>query len=276
MAVTQTDSNGLLKFMNTAASNIQVAFGRPSKSKKVNHRKYLEKRLQPKGPKTTKKSKVAPGPLPCSRQPIAGLTSSFPSNATHLYTESSTNEYDQLYRLVSQPSVFPPCSTAAVAAVPNTFAYSRPPSVHDETRDPEIDSLLSELTDSPQCSLYGDSSSAGSSRGSLTSNVCSSANLSLENTLVTPSDYYVLSPSDLSDFDESNYSSPRNLSPVNAYYPNVSPSPPSTYFHHNLTASYDCIPTGSSSAVTLDRPHGLSLPYNPSITELIAELVSTP
>ncbi len=271
----QTDSNELLKFMNTATSNIQVALGRPCKNKRVNHRNYLKKRLQNGGPKTTKKPKVTPAHS--NRQPIAGLTpSSFP-----IYTESSKNEYDQFYQLFSQPSVF------THATVPqhttNTIAYSRPPSVQEELCDPEIESLLSEFgAESPsQCSLYGDSASTGSSRsGSLVcSSMCSSTQLSLEN-MVVPNDYYVLSPpSDFSDFDESNYSSPRNLSPVNnnnSYYTNVSPSPPVTYYHHNLTASYDCIPTGSSSAVTLDRPNGLSLPYNPSITELIAELVSTP
>lgn len=275
-----SNSNDLLKFMNTATSNIQEALGRSTKSKKVNHRKYLEKRLH-RGPRTVKKSKPTPVSISaiCNRQPVAELIA-VASNATTQQQYMQQNEYDQLYQLVTQPAAFP--------STPTTFAaYSRPPSAHEaDLCDPEIESLLSEFVDSPsQCSLYGDSSSAGgsSSRGSLVSGMCSSTSLSMENTLITPSDCYVLSPpSDFSDFDESNYSSPRNPSPISAYHPPPSVSPPvatttgSMYYHRNLTATYDCIPTSSTSAVSHDRPNGLAVPYNPSISELLAELISTP
>ena len=266
-------SNELLKFMNTTTSNIQEALGRSTtKTKKVNHRKYLEKRLQNRGPRQAKNDKKAKL-TSSSRQPIAGGIS---SSGARCLKQSITNEYDQLYQIVSQPST--------VFSSTSQLTYSRPPSVHDihdageaalaaASCDPEIESLLSEFgVDSPsQCSLYSDSYSRGtSSRGSLVSSMCSSTSLSLDHGNTVTGDWYAYSPpSDFSDFEDS---SPPNSSP--AYYPAVSPSPPAMYYHQNLTASYDCIPT--TGPLALERPNGLNLPYNPSITELIAELVSTP
>ena len=269
------DSNDLLKFMNTTTSNIQEALGRQAKGKKVNHRKYIQKHLNQRGPRSTKKSKPSSNSSSmCGIQPIARIMStpiSLVTDSTRQCAQSNQNEYDQLFQLVSQAPVYPIESPPVI--------YSRPSSVQEEPHyDPEIESLLSEFgVESPsQNSLYGDCSSAASRRGSFT---CVGSASTLDNsTLVSTNDGYVLSPpSEFSDFDESNYSSPQNPSPVNSYYPSVSPSPPgSSCYHHNLTASYDCFPTVSTSAVP-SRPNGISIPFsvNPSLNELLG-LVSTP
>jgi len=298
-------SNELLKFMTTTTSNIQEALGRSTKTKKVNHRKYLEKRLQNRGPrqvKNEKKSKLTTttsnAVLYSNRQPVAGLlpaaaptASQQQSRIVSSFVKQSQlpNEYDQLYSIVSSPPLFP--------------ANNSPSSSHGDVAataaccDPEIESLLSEFgVESPsQCSLYSETHSraTSSSRGSLVGSMCGSSRTSPlqgadPSTMVTMTtggtDWYAYSPpSDFSDFEDS---SPPNSSPAAAqqYYPTpvVSPSPPMSYYQQNLVASYDCIP--SAGAVTtltdplvIDSRPGLSLPYsNPSITELIAELVSTP
>lgn len=286
----RNNSNELLKFMSTTTSSLQEALERSrTKPKKVNHRKYLEKRLQ-KGPRSTKKPKPTANTASnvislCGRQPVAGLTADRAPNATQVSQQYIQNEYDHLYQIVSSPSVFPTSSSN------HSFAHSRPPTPYD----PEIESLLSEFADSPsQSSLYGDSTSRGGSRGSLVSSMCSSTSFSMENSLITQSESYV---SDFSDFDESNYSSPINPSPINACYSTLSPpspsrnpspvnpgyrtvspaSPPDMFYCHNLSATYDCIPTSSTFAVDR-RPDGGLLPYNPSLTDIIdlVELVSTP
>lgn len=261
----QNDSNGLLKFMTNATSSIQEAMGRSAKTKKVNHRKYLEKRIQG-GPKKTKKPKTAIS-MYNTRQPIATLV---PKQSSQSYIQTLENEYDQLFELVSPPSIFRSPKTSR-------NSYAPPQNNRDDyQQQQEIETILSEFeADSPLQSLYSDSTSA---RNSIDTTVCPSTNFSMENTLVTFNDGYVYSPSDdISDFDESNYSSPRNPSPV--YHSNVSPTPPEMYQqHHNLTATYDYIPTTGTSYASIipDRPSCLSLAsYNASITDIL-ELVSTP
>lgn len=244
--------------------------GRQAKTKKVNHRKYLEKRLQ-KGPKKTKKPKTPANALSMynSRQPIA--TFGQKQRSQSYFQALENNEYDQLFDLVSPPSVFrsPKSSTNSSYAPPQTIR-------DDYQQQQEIETILSEFeADSPQQSLYSDHAST---RGSIDTGICSSTSFSMENTLVTFNDGYVYSPSDdISDFDESNYSSPSNPSPI--YHNTVSPTPPEMYQQprQSLTATYDYT-TGTSFASIPDRPSCLSLAsYNASITDILELVaVSTP
>ena len=260
MAQQNSDSNQLLRFMNTATTNIQEALGRPGKGKKVNHRKYIQKRLQP-CKKCPRKTKAQLTTIP-GRQPVATMLGSFqPSSSSSWATPTqqctTPNEYDELFQLVSQPVPFSP----------PTLYNSRPTSAQ-EGFDPEIENLLSEFgLESPsQVSHYTDSSD--SRKGSLVS----LSSQVPESVMVTSHDYLPFSPhSDFSDLDDS----PRNSSPVCIYSHNPSPSPPEYFYHqHITTASCEFLPTGSTSAVPV-RPIGLDLPFTPSITEIL-ELVSTP
>lgn len=250
------DSNQLLRFMTTATSNIQEALNRQAKAKKVNHRKYIQKRLQ-RGAKQTKKPKPqihsnAITNTFVGRQPVATMPV-IPSSS-YWTPSTANNDYDELLRLVSLPSTMS-------SSCPPSLTCSRPSSCQEQC-DPEIDSLLSEFgLDSPsQCSHYSDSAMVVNQRGSNWD-------------LLGPTSVECLpfSPlSEFSDFDDSTHSSPRNPSPVCTYYP-TNQSPSSYYQQHVATASCEWLPPTCGPSVAPLPPS--VLPLTPSLTEIL-ELVT--
>lgn len=244
------DSNQLLRFMNEATFNIQEALSRQSNGKKVNHRKFIQKRLQ-RGGKTNKKAKqvtatsrphAAPGHQTTNatnRQPVAVLPP-----PTSYWSTLPPTDVQQVYQSV------PTCSNYAYSPYSNSRSQSL-------DYDPEIESLLCEFgLDSP--SQYSDTAADASRSGSV-------ATTTWDSYLPTTSP-----PSDFSDIDDSAYSSPRNPSPV--CYSNHQ-SPP---FFHQQVATGSCewhqsVPPVVSCPSSSLPPNYLS--FNAAITPSLNEIL---
>ena len=236
MSKSSNDSNQLLRFMNEATSNIQVALSRQGNGKKVNHRKFIQKRLQrnvntrslpAKKSKPTSANTATAGTLSANhvmsnpaitRQPVATLPSTTPA-----YWQLSEQ---QIYHQPI-PSTTVPSSIYQSSYTDSPF-YSASLS---QDYDPEIDSLLYEFgLDSP--SHHSDIAvenrvSSAISQGSTTSSTAWEVPC-----------YQSTSPlSDFSDIEDSTYSaysSPRNPSPV-CYSNSSSPQ----FCHQVATGSYE-------------------------------------
>lgn len=241
-------NNSLLSFMSEATTNLQQALSKQGKAKKVNHRKYITKRLQngTKGTRgTSNKSKtqqqqkaaapavqpsLSASSLPSWEPPAVADLPAFPSY--DFYQSPPSNGY------TATPYPSPPTTTAT----------------HQEF-DPDLEELLTEIgLESPShSSQYSCVSSPSSlTRGSAVCQAPSSSGHGYNN--FVPSDILENLPSDFSDIDES-YPSSRSVSPT--YY---SPSPLCT--NHQLYGSYEWLPI---PAVPTQPP----VPASPSLHELL-------
>lgn len=264
------DSNQLLHFLTTATSNLQEALSKPSNSKKVNHRKYIQKRLQKRDTKVTRKTKAQPS----STAPVAMTTTVRPQPVATMPLQSMSRQTvtnsscKQLYHHLptSSSSSSPPLTSS------HSLSYSRPPSC-PQTYDPEFESLLSEIfIDSP--SRYSDSTI--DHRQHSLSRQPSLNNLNWETYL--PSDFIPSPPSDFSDVDveDSAHSSPRNPSPV--YYHSV--PDPTCYQQRVATASCEWLPSstncGPFSSTTIFPSSLLNVPTlaPSSLNEILEQLVT--
>ena len=248
------DSNQLLHFLTAATSSLQNALSQPSNGKKVNHRKYIQKRLQrntssgaklrktatktatttPSAPVTT-----ATGPRP---QPVATAAATFAQQPVYWQQPAPvpptmTSAYEQYYLTPSSSPLVTSSLPSAYSSPAYSASYSRPPSCplpppHSE--EDELENLLTEI---------GLSSSSDSNINMLMSHpphTVSHPSVTMATTATAPQppssslsttslEAYLPSDSPLSDFSDiddsvcSAYSSPRNPSPV--CYPPTAPSP---------------------------------------------------
>ena len=195
---TSNDSNQLLQFVNTASTNIQARMQEAlkGKAKKVNHRKYIQKRLQngkPSRKTATSKLPTTQTTSQVGRQPIASFSS------------ITVSDCERLCQYVPSPK-----------PLANTRQGSQ------EQYDPEIDSILSEMGMYPDLSM--DSPSQSSLYSDTTDEVCRTFSNASSGSLPQIPDYYAFSPNSdfsYSDVDDSAYSSPRNASPICGYSPPV-------------------------------------------------------
>ena len=237
-------NNSLLSFMSEATTNLQQALSKQGKAKKVNHRKYINKRLQHSG-KNSRVSSSKPKPqrasAPCAGQSTVGLPSWEPSCVADI-PPFSTYDYYQ-----NTPS-------SGYSSTP----YPSPPTTTAQEFDPELEELLTEIgLESPsQSSQYSCVSSPASlTRGTAVSQAPSTSNLTYN--AFMSADMLDNLPSDLSDIDES-YPSSRSVSPT--YYSPRTASPLCT--NHQLYGSYEWLPMPVA-------PSQQSVPSSPSLNELL-------
>jgi hypothetical protein len=187
------------------------------------------------------------------RQPVATVPPHYNTPSSSFFT----NTYDtSLYNLIT------PTTGASTADRLSSYSYSRPSSsCNDAISDPEIESLLSDFgLDSPPS--YSDYNRRGSNMSS--NSTWDPYAFHHSNEFMIPSP-----PSDFSDFEHSNYSSPRNVSPV--CYP-TSISPP--MYHQQLTmASCEWVPPPVTTSTSLYNGHPNYLNLNPTIPQSLNEIL---
>lgn len=242
-------SNPLLSFMSEATTNLQQALSRPGKRKKVNHRRYLTKRLKQEGKTSTK-----PRPLQKPAVPTAPANQLPPALTTSLPSWEPAFVPD----LPPFPSFYPPQNE--VAATP----YPSPPPAQEFDR--ELEELLSEIgLDSPsQSTQYACVDSPASvTRGAvIASQAAPNSSLSYNTYLSSDLlDNHLSPPSDFSDIDDSYPSYPSSRSDSPAYH-----SPPNTlslsYNNHQVYGSCEWLPVPAA-------PSQPTAPMTPSLNELL-------
>ena len=233
------NSNQLLHFLTAATSNLQSALSQPSNGKKVNHRKYIQKRLQRTNgsnklrksntTKTTSSTSTASvttvtGPRP---QPVATTAGSVTQQQPMYWQPPAmTSTYEQYY---FPPSSSPLPLSSAYSSPPYSASYSRPPSCPVPPLSQEEDELESLLTEIGLNSSSDPASNMMIPPPHSASHPSVSVATTSSSLSATSLDVYLPSDSPLSDFSDiddsvcSAYSSPRNPSPV--CYPSAAPSP---------------------------------------------------
>ena len=239
-------SNPLLSFMSEATTNLQQALSKQGKRKKVNHRRYLIKRLKHEGkasgasakPKTQQKP-VAPAPA----SQLPPMTTNLPS-----WQPPSLPELPPLPAYDFYPR--------------NEVPYPSPPTAQEF--DPELEELLTEIgLDSPsQCSQYSCVDSPASlTRGAVASQAAPTSSLSYSTFLTSDlRDNHLSPPSDFSDIDDSypSYPSSRSDSPA---YQSPNQLPPSCS-SHQVYGSCEWLPMPAV-------PSHPAVPVTPLLNELL-------
>lgn len=260
------NSNQLLHFLTAATTNLQEALSKPTNMKKVNHCRYIQKRLQKRDNKkissTNKKSSTPPTTVPkvtptqttplnnARPHPVATLP-----HSSFYWQPSPINGYPTTYNAPST-AITPPLSNSPSSSLNSTATSgytSRPQS--QPSYDPDFESLLTEIgletSPSPQ---YSDTT-----RGESSLSRQPSLNTVHWETYLPPNEFIPSPHSDFSDVDDSAYSSPCNPSPI--YYPIQVCSPPNsvvtsttTSYHHVATGSCEWLPPAVSCG-TLPSTH---------------------
>lgn len=193
-------TTNLLDFVNVASSNIQEALA-PKKKRKVDVRKFIQKRvkrLNDKGSKSSTTQTKTKSVLRATKPSAASLLHSVGSLS---WPQLATPKPVQTRALpTTNYPTSPPSSNCSIASEPSLYSTRS-----DKLIDPELESLLSEF------GLESGSSTRHSSDSFRTSvSPCYTPQPSLENQVYVGEHPYSPPNSDCSDdiFDDSAYSSP--------------------------------------------------------------------